>query len=59
MTGQQVSAHGRGQSATTGALVARAAVAAQASVSLGPVTMAEVLGADGLRSVPGIRVEVR
>jgi hypothetical protein len=58
LTGQQVSAHGRGQSVTTGALVARAAIAAQASAPLGSVTMAEVLGADDLRSVPGIRVEV-
>ncbi|ROZ93799.1 saccharopine dehydrogenase [Gordonia sp. OPL2] len=56
--GQQISAVGRGQSTTTGRLVARAAIAAATSSSLGPVTMADVMDADDLRSVPGVRIDL-
>ncbi|MYR05535.1 saccharopine dehydrogenase [Gordonia sp. SID5947] len=54
VTGQQVTAHGRGQSATTGELVARSVVAAGASPSSGSVTFAGLLTVEDLRTTPGI-----
>ncbi|MGC5258969.1 hypothetical protein ACPXCG_21730 [Gordonia sp. DT218] len=53
-TGQQATAHGAGQSATTGELTARAAVAAATSPSSGSVTVADLATPDDLRPTPGV-----
>ncbi|WAC55513.1 saccharopine dehydrogenase [Gordonia sp. SL306] len=53
-TAQQATAHGAGQSATTGELVARAVVAAATSPSSGTVTVADLATPEDLRATPGI-----
>lgn len=55
-TGETITASGRGQSATTGALTARLTDQAVRGAVTGVVTAAHVLGLDDVRCIPGIRV---
>jgi hypothetical protein len=55
-TGERVAAHGRGQSAATGLLAARAVEAAAAARGRGVVTSADLLTLDDVARVPGVRL---